>query len=197
MARELHYYSTYDELLSGGSTVLTNYIKIAFRNLKRQKIYSFISMSSLALGLGFFILFALMSNFFSSYDTFHDKADRIFGVVQVLPGGADGEQHSAITPTPLSAALVGEFPDIEQTTRYFPPGRMVVTHQDKIFYETGIRFVDSNFLLIFSFPLKNGDPETVLSKPYSLVLTEESATKYFGEENPIGKILTLDNNINA
>ncbi|MFC2168100.1 ABC transporter permease [Acidobacteriota bacterium] len=175
--------------------MLLNYIKIAFRNLQRQKIYSFISMSSLALGLGFFIMFALMSNFFSSFDNFHDKANRIFGVVQVLSGGADGEQHSAITPTPLAETLVSEFPEIEKATRYFPPGRMVVTYQDKIFYETGIRFVDSSFLSVFSFPLKKGDSETVLSKPYSVLLTEETASKYFDNEDPLGKILTLDNSI--
>ncbi|MCJ7579855.1 MAG: ABC transporter permease, partial [Candidatus Aminicenantes bacterium] len=177
--------------------MLKNYFKIALRNLKRQKIYSAISMSSLALGLGFFIMFALMSNFFSSFDTFHEKADRIFGVVQVLPGGAEGEQHSAILPTPLSTALQSEFPEIENTTRYFPSGRIVVSYQDKLFYETGIRFVDSNFLSIFSFHLKNGNSETVLSKPYSIVLTEESAAKYFDKENPIGKTLTLNNKIDV
>ena len=177
--------------------MLRNYIKIALRNLKRQKIYSAISMSSLALGLGFFILFALMSDFFKNYDTFHKKADRIFGVVQVLPGGIEGEQHSAITPTPLSPALLSEFPEIEEATRYFPPGRMVIKSQDKIFYETGIRFVDSSFLSVFSFHLLSGDSETVLSQPNSLLLTEESAIKYFGENNPIGKILTLDNSIDV
>ena len=96
--------------------MLKNYIKIALRNLKRQKIYSAISMSSLSLGLGFFIMFALMSNFFSSFDTFHEKADRIFGVVQVLPGGVEGEQHSAILPTPLSPALQSDYPEIEKRT---------------------------------------------------------------------------------
>ncbi len=177
--------------------MLRNYLKIALRNLKRQKIYSVISMSSLALGLGFFILFALMSDFFKSFDSFHDKADRIFGVVQVLPAGIEDDLHSAISPTPLSSALLSEFPEIEETTRYYPPGRMVVKSEDKLFYETGIRFVDPNFLAVFTFHLINGRTETVLSQPYSLVLTEETSTKYFGEDNPIGKILTLDNSIDV
>lgn len=177
--------------------MLRNYLKIAIRNIKRQKTYSVISMSSLALGLGFFILFALMSDFFKSYDTFHKKADRIFSIVQVLPGGIDGEQHSAITPTPLQPALLSEFPEIEEATRYFPPGRMVVKSQDNTFYESGIRFVDPNFFSVFSFHLIIGDAETALSQPYSLLLTEESAIKYFGEDNPIGKILTLDNSIDV
>ena len=154
-------------------------------------------MSSLALGLGFFILFALMSDFFSSFDTFNEKANRIFGIVQVLPGGLEGDRHSAITPSPLSTALLSEFPEIEQATRFYPPGRMVVKSLDKMFYETGIRFVDSNFLKIFSFHLKNGNPEKVLSNPYSIVLTEEMAAKYFDKENPIGNILTLDNNMDV
>lgn len=177
--------------------MLRNYIKIALRNLKRQRIYSVISMSSLALGLGIFILFALISEFSSNFDTFHKKARRIFGVVQVLPAGIEGEQHSAITPAPLLPALLDELPEIEEATRFHPPGRIVVKYKDKVFYETGIRFVDSNFLSVFSFKIIAGNAETVLSKPYSLVLTEDVAVKYFGDENPVGKTLTLDNRIDV
>jgi len=131
--------------------MIKNYIKIALRNLKRQKIYSLITMSGLVIGFAVFIFFALISFSLSDFDTFHENARRIYGVVQVLPGGLEGEQHSAILPSPLLTALQNEFPEIEDGTRFFPPGRMIVEHQDKIFYEDGIRFVDSHFLSIFSF----------------------------------------------
>ena len=154
-------------------------------------------MSGLVIGFAVFIFFALISFSLSDFDTFHENARRIYGVVQVVPGGLEGEQHSAILPSPLLKALLNEFPEIEDGTRFFPPRRMIVEHQDKIFYESGIRFVDSHFLSIFSFKMVMGNDETALSEPYSLVLTEDSALKYFGDENPIGRSLTLDNEIDV
>ncbi len=187
----------FDNIIYGSFAMLRNYIKIAFRNLKRQKIYSIITLSGLVLGLGVFIMFALIPEFLSSFDTFHEKADRIFSVVQVFQGGREGEQHSAITPAPLSPTLLSEFPEIEDVTRFFPPGRMIVKYQDKVFYENGIRFVDPNFLSVFSFQMIMGNADIALSEPYSIVLTESSAMKYFGDENPVGKTLTLNNLIDV
>lgn len=174
-----------------------NYLKIALRNLNKQKVYSVITLSGLVLGLGTFILFALLSDFISNFDTFHSKGDRIYSVVQVLPGGIDGDQHSAIMPAPFVPALLNEFSEIEIASRYFPPGRKIVKCQEKIFYENGIRFVDPDFLAIFSFRMRIGEAETALSKPYSIVLSEASALKYFGNENPIGKSLSLDNKVDV
>ena len=173
--------------------MINNYIKIAWRNLTKHKIYSVITMSGLVLGLGIFILFALLLHSQSNFDSFHKNADRIFSVVQVLPRGVEKDHHSAITPAPLKTALLTEFPEIEKAARFFPPGRMVVRHEDKLFYENRIRFVDADFLSIFTFELLRGKAETVLSNPYSIVLTETSATKYFGNEDPIGKSLMLNN----
>ena len=187
----------FDHIIYGSFAMLKNYIKIALRNIKRQKIYSVITLSGLILGLGVFIMFALIPEFLSSFDTFHEKADRIYSVVQVFQGGREGEQHSAITPAPLSPTLLSEFPEIEDVTRFFPPGRMIVKYQDKVFYENGIRFVDANFLSIFTFKMIMGNAELALSEPHSIVLTEASALKYFGDENPVGKTLTLDNQIDV
>jgi len=177
--------------------MLKNYLKISFRNLKKQKVYSVITISGLALGLAVFILFALMSNFLGNFDRFHEKAERIYSVVQVFPGGIDGDQHSAITPSPLLPALKTEFPEIEKVSRFYPQGRTIVKYQDKIIYENGIKFADPDFLSIFTFEMKMGNAETALSKPYSAVLTEKTASKYFGNENPIGKFLSLDNKIDV
>ena len=124
----------FDHIIYGSFAMLKNYIKIALRNIKRQKIYSVITLSGLILGLGVFIMFALIPEFLSSFDTFHEKADRIYSVVQVFQGGREGEQHSAITPAPLSPTLLSEFPEIEDVTRFFPPGRMIVKYQDIVFW---------------------------------------------------------------
>ncbi|MGB6864101.1 MAG: ABC transporter permease, partial [Candidatus Aminicenantaceae bacterium] len=177
--------------------MFNNYIKIAWRNLTKHKIYSAITMSGLVLGLGVFIVFALLLYSQSDFDSFHKNADRIYSVVQVLPRGAEKEHHSAITPTPLKDTLLAEFPEIEKASRFFPPGRMVVRHEDKLFYENRIRFVDADFLSIFTFNLVRGEAEAVLSNPYSIVLTEASATKYFGNEDPIGKRLMLNNDFDV
>jgi putative ABC transport system permease protein len=172
-----------------------NYFTIAFRNIRKQKAYSAITLSGLILGLAVFIIFALLVEFIANYDMFHEKVDRLYAVVQVLPGGAEGEQHSAITPAPFLPALLDEFPEIESGSRFYPAGRKIVKHGDKVFYESRLRFVDPSFLTMFSFKMVKGDPETALSDPVAVVMTEAMALKYFGDEDPIGKSLTLDNEI--
>ena len=177
--------------------MIKNYIKIAFRNMNRQKIFSLITMSGLVIGLSVFIMFALLTYRTSNFDAFHENSGRIHAVVQVLPGGQEGEQHSAITPPPLVPALISEFPEIEKAARFHPAGRIIVKHQDKVFYETGVKFVDVDFLSIFSFKMISGEKETALTRANSVVLTVDLAEKYFPDENPIGKILTLDNRIDV
>jgi len=177
--------------------MLINHIKIAWRHLTKHKIYSAITMSGLVLGLGVFILFAVLLYSQSNYNSFHKNADRIYSVAQVLSRGIEKDHHSAITPAPLKDALLTEFPEIEKAARFFPPGRMVVRQKDKLFYESRIRFVDPDFLSIFTFDLLRGEIETVLSNPYSIVLTEASALKYFGNEDPMGKSLTINNDFDV
>ncbi|UCE22269.1 MAG: ABC transporter permease, partial [Candidatus Aminicenantes bacterium] len=177
--------------------MLSNYIKTAWRYITNHKIYSAITISGLVLGLAVFILFALMLFSQSNYDSFHKNADRIYCVVQVLSRGVERDHHSAITPAPLKNALLAEFPEIEKAARFSPTGRLVVRHGDKLFYENRIRFADADFLSIFTFNLMKGQPEAVLSNPYSIVLTETSALKYFGNEDPIGKSLTINNDFDV
>lgn len=175
--------------------MLKNILTISWRNIKKQKIYSMITMSGLVLGLAVFLLFAIMVDFVKHQDQFHADADRIFAVVQELPGGRDGELKSAITPGPMASALWSEYPEIEKAARYAPAGRKIVRHRDKLFYENRVRFVDPEFLSIFSFGMEAGEADTALTRPNSILLTRDTARKYFGNENPMGKSLTLDNRI--
>jgi len=177
------------------SAMFNNYLKVGLRSIKKQRIYSVITISGLAVGLGIFIFCAQIFDLHSSYNKFHKNAKRIYGVVQVVPSSNEGDQHSAITPPPLLPALVQEFPEIDEGARFSPAGRIVVKYGDNIFYENRALFVDRNFLNIFSFEMSAGNPQTVFSEPYSIVLTEEMALKYFGDENPVGKSLTIDNKI--
>ncbi len=177
--------------------MLVNHIKVAWRHLRKNKIYSAITMSGLVLGLGVFILFAVLLYSQFNYNSFHKNFERIYSVVQVLPRGIEKDHHSAITPAPLKDVLLAEFPEIEKAARFFLPGRMIVRYGDNLFYESRIRFVDPDFLSIFTFDLLKAEKEAVLSNPYTIVLTESSALKYFGDEDPIGKSLTINNDFDV
>jgi len=173
--------------------MIKNYLLVALRNLNKQKAYSFINISGLAVGLSLFILAALYTDFNFSYDTFHRDSDRIYCLTRV----SNNDRHSTYTPTPMLPAMTAEIPDIKEATRLFPYGRMNVKHGEKKFYENRVWFVDSNFLTFFTFEMISGNPETALSTPNSVVITESTALKYFGDENPIGKELLFDDHINA
>ncbi|MCK5148176.1 ABC transporter permease [bacterium] len=174
-----------------------NYLLIAIRNTAKQKLYALITLSGLICGLAIFILMSLLSQEMKHYDQFHEQSHRIYTLVQVIPDGMNGEQHSAMTPGPLALSLPTEIPEIEMAVRYLPAGQTIVQYADKIFYESSIRFVDESFLQMFSFKMTAGDRNLALKTPYSVVISTAMAKKYFGISNPIGKVLTLNNKTNV
>lgn len=99
--------------------MLKNYLKVAFRNLTRHKFYSFLIISDFSLGLAVFLLAILYTGFNFSYDTFHEDVDNIYGIVQVLPSGNKGKQHTAILPAPLLLAMADEFSEIQVSHTIF------------------------------------------------------------------------------
>jgi len=173
--------------------MLKNYITVALRNILRYKAYSLLIIFGLSLGLAVFILAVLYSNYNASFDRFHQDADEIHMVVRTITSGNKGEQHTAYTPLPLTSAMQTEFPEIKQTTRFARNPRTIVRNQDQIFYENNILTVDSQFLSFFNFKLIKESPGIVLSQANTIFLTEDSVLKYFGEADPLGKTLTLDN----
>jgi putative ABC transport system permease protein len=177
--------------------MLKNYLKVALRNIYHHKGYSLLIVLGMGLGIAVFILAALYMRFTCSYDTFHPDAERIHVVVQSLRSGNLGEQNSAVTPAPLRSAMLREFPEIEDSTRLARVGKTGVRSRERAFYETDVLFVDANFLSFFGFRMKSGSPYTVFGDPNTIVLSQDSALKYFGSENPIGRILTLDNAVDV
>ena len=174
--------------------MISNYFKIAIRNITKHKGYSIINIAGLAIGLAIFSLILENVEFHFSFDRFHKAADQIYSIVQVLPSGASDERRSALTPVSLRRFLIDEFEEIEDATRVTPTARWRVKIEDSRFYveEGSVWGVDANFLTFFSFKMVDGSPKTALSKPGSVVLTESAARKCFGTENPIGKLLRLD-----
>jgi len=187
----------FSDLILWSFLMFKNYLKIALRNLNKHKAYSFVNVFGLAIGLAIFTLCAVMAGFETNADKFHQNAENIYSVVQVIPSGNKGDEHTASTPAPLLSALLSEFPEIQNGCRVFPAGKLSLKYEDRFFYEDKVLFVGLDFFNIFSFELKAGDPLTLLENPNSIVLSEEVANKYFGEENPIGKVLTINNDISV
>ena len=177
--------------------MLNNYLKIALRNVRKHKGYSSINIAGLSMGLAVCILIFLWVQDELSFDRLHKNADRIYRVVKEYKQSDGDIRKSAVTPWPLGAALVEDFPEINTHTRFYNLSRRLITYKsetgDRSFYEDGVCVADPSFLDIFSFPLVKGNPSTTLTEPNTVVITEEIAEKYFGNENPMGKILTGNN----
>jgi len=177
--------------------MLKNYLRVAMRNIFRHKGYSLLIIFGLSLGMAIFLLAAVYTRFNFGYERFHKGSERIHMVVQVLPSGNKGQKNTAITPAPLLQAAVNEFPEIEEATRFTRAGRMIVRTKDLNHYESNLFFVERNFFSFFSFKMLKGDPLSALEEPNSIILSEDSALKYFGSEDPLGKTMTLDNKIDV
>ena len=174
--------------------LLKNYLKIALRNLKKDKGYSLINISGLAVGMAFCVLLMLHVQYELSYDKYHENKDRIYRVVHEYTG-RDGNVQTGLTfPGHFTEILKSELPEIENTMRLYSYSwreKALVSRGSNQFYEDRFFLADPSILKIFSFPLLKGDPDIALSKDNSLLITEEMAAKYFGDEDPIGKTLTI------
>jgi putative ABC transport system permease protein len=170
-----------------------NILKITIRNLIRQRGYTLINILGLAIGLASSILIALYVINEVTYDRFHKKAEQIYriGVRGQMPGN---ELNQAVTSPPMMEALLNDYPEVEMVCRIAKFGGWLVTYEDKKFNETDadFKFADSTFFQMFDFKLLRGDPKTVLTRPKTLVMTETAARKYFGDEDPIGKTLKVE-----
>ncbi len=169
-----------------------NYLKTAFRNIKRQKGYTFINIAGLAIGIATVTLIMLYIQFELSFDRYHKNADQIFRVILEFPEYYQGQNRAAISPAPLAAALVDDFPEVISATRFRPSDDVLLSYGQKRFFENNFCFTDPATFDIFSFELLLGDPETALNAPNSIIISEQMAEKYFGNEEPLGKILNYE-----
>ncbi len=170
-----------------------NFFKIAFRNLVRHKAFSFINITGLAIGLVCFIFILLWIQDEVSFDNFHQDADRIFITGLDYKIGNQEGRGIKCNP-PLAPAMMAEIPEIESATRFLHAINKLVTYKDGdvSFLENGIFYADSTIFDVFTIPLITGDPTDLLTRKNTLVITKEMAQKYFGDVDPIGKILSFD-----
>jgi putative ABC transport system permease protein len=168
--------------------MLRNYITIALRNLIRQKGFAIINILGLTIGLTVSALIILYIVHELGYDRFHENARRIYRVA--IHGEISGQElNVAVSSPPFGPALVNDYPEVVEYTRINPPQNSLFSFGDESYYEDDILFADSSFFKLFTIPLLHGDPETALTVPRSIVLTESVARKYFGDEYPVGKVL--------
>ncbi len=176
---------------SGGFSpaILLNSIKVSLRKMRRQKWYASISITGLAVGIACSVLILLWVRHELAFDRFHDNAENIYRVIMEDHLNDDISVHPWL-PFPLGPALQNDFPEIAVVSRY-RPDNMVVRYKENAYTETEFLTVDPDFFLIFSFPFLQGDPEEALADPNFIVIRDTMAQKYFGSEDPIGKVLNL------
>ena len=172
--------------------MIQNFFRIALRNISRHKGFTFINVTGLAVGLAASLLILLWVQDELSYEKFNLNAENIYRVEQ--DQFYSGERyHVTVTPHPSGPVWMEKIPEIKEQTRINRLPRILFRQGDNVFFESSVVAADSGLFKMFTLPLLWGDSETALNSPYSIVLTEKLANKYFGATNPVGKTLTLEN----
>ncbi len=169
-----------------------SYVKTVLRSISSSKVYSFINIAGLTIGFTLFTLIMLFVLNEFNYDTFNKKADRIYRVVEIQNPPGARVQQVAITMPELAPALKKEFPEVEDAARFVPWPTVLCHFGERRFYEDGLYFADSNFFDIFTFHFIEGNASEAFNGPYSVVIDQSTAKKYFGNANPIGKFISID-----
>ena len=171
--------------------MFTNYLKTALRNLWKFRGYSLINILGLAIGVACVLLIALYVQTELGFDRFHENRDRIYRLNLSVTNPQTKETSTrAIGPYRLAEEMRVDFPDLD-LVRIAPQGGELVELDDQIFTENRLAFVDPAVFRVFHYPLISGDPGKVLENPFSLVLSETAARKYFADEDPVGKALVI------
>jgi len=171
--------------------MLGNYARIVLRNVKRHKMFAVINILGLAVGFAGSLLVMLYVMDELRYDTFHEKAERIYRVKVDATGRGDFRIHQLGTPAPLAPTLLDSCPAVEAATRLTPLGEILVRGGGQTMKEEQVMAAESSLFRIFSFPLAAGDATAALDQPGTVVLTRSAAEKYFGERDPLGETLSL------
>ena len=179
--------------------MIKNFFLVAYRNLVKNKLYSFINITGLSVGIAACILIFLYVQNELSYDKYHEKANRIYRLTEMLHLPKE-DRPQAVTSPPMAPTLQANFPEIKKSVRITFSSR-VLSVKEKKFYDTKIVYADSTLFDIFTFPMLQGDPQKALTHPYSIVLTETAAKKYFGNDpdsyrEALGKIMQFSDTIN-
>src|SRR5471030_2506846 len=178
--------------------MIKNYLRSAFRNIKRHPIISFINIFGITVGLTCCLLILTYVINEKSYDRYDKDADDIYRVTRIFYSAPNVESlHlSSIAPA-FGPRLKSAFSDMKEMTRTYPLGTLSFRYGNKLFNEQSVFCADENFFDFFSVPITGGDPHKVLAEPYTVIITSDVAKKYFGNEDPLNKQIILDNGKHA
>ena len=177
--------------------MIRSYLKIAFRNLTKYRFISFINLFGLAVGLTCCMLILAFILNELSYDKYNKNADRIYRVTRSFNNqdGVVSLNLSTIAPA-FGPYLVNDFPEIQKMTRLLKNGLTSIRYKENLYNENNVYFADNNLFDVFTLKVKEGNPKTALSDPYSVMLSEDMAKKYFGTEDPMNKTIRAYNQFN-
>jgi len=185
--------SYFKYFIFGTLDMLKNYFKSAFRYMKRDKIYTFLNLAGLAVGMSCFIIIGLWVQHEISFEKFHAKSDRIYRIGNVVTLNTGDSRDMVYTSPPIAHTLVKDYPEIETAVRMLGQHGANFKVKDKDFIEEWGFYADPSFFEVFDFPLLIGNRSDALKDPRSIILTQKLASKFFGGENPVGKTLLLNN----
>jgi putative ABC transport system permease protein len=174
--------------------MLRNYLLIALRNLRRQPGYAAINIVGLSVGLACCLLIALFVRDELAYDRFHEHADRVYRVVQEGSTQNTPPDNFAVTGRPVGPALLATYPEVEASVR-IAPFNPSVRHRGEYFFDDEVFYAEPSLFEVFTFPLVEGDPATALRDPYTAVVTETTALRYFPGGSAIGQTLVLNDTL--
>lgn len=182
------------KIISLNKDMIKNFFITTFRNIARNKLATFINVTGLATGLAASLLIMLWVQNELSFEKYNKEAENIYRVEE--DQFYSGERyHVTVTPYPSGPEWKEKIPEIREQVRIVRLGRLLFKEGDKAFFESSIITADSTLFRVFTLPMIVGDPETALDNPYSIVLTRKLAQKYFGDSDPLGKIITIENSI--
>ena len=169
-----------------------NYLLTTLRSISRHRVFTLINVAGLAIGMAGCIMIMLYVTDELSYDRYHENAEQIYRA------GIDGkignrEMKTYTSAAPFARTMIEEFPEVKNAVRFHAASNRLITHGDRNFIEKGLYYADSTVFEVFSWKLIRGNPKTALAHPNSIVFTQSMARKYFGEEDPMNKTVTFDN----
>ncbi|MEO1053259.1 MAG: ABC transporter permease [Bacteroidota bacterium] len=169
-----------------------NYLKVAFRSLKKDGTNSTLSVFGLMIAMLCTMVVYAVVDYELGYDSFHEKADRIYRISYDESVYLNSTRKLATVGPPLGPAIKAFYPEVEDAVRFRYSASVIVSYRDQVFYEDHLFYADPSIFNVFSYPLKIGDESTALKDKNSIVLTSEMALKYFGDENPLDKLISLN-----
>jgi len=171
--------------------MLKNFLVHTARNMRKQGGYVLLNMTGLIVGITSFLFISLYVINELSYDRFHSNYENIYRL-KVIGRMAGSELNQAVTAAPMAQAMLNDYPEILKATRVRGMGDWLVGYGENRFNEEGVLFADSTFFDVLDFKLLKGDPATALTRPRSMVMTEDYAKKYFGTADPVGQQVTME-----